>query len=76
MHDITDPCAVAVAFCPEIVLEHYQKACYVETEGKFCKGMVVVDWRNNCFEKRHKSNIASKLDMHKILELLEDSVRE
>ncbi|CDW75457.1 UNKNOWN [Stylonychia lemnae] len=76
IYDITDPCAVAVAFCPEVVQEYYEKSLFVEVTGKFTKGMVVVDWRDTCFEKRHHSNIIAKVDLHRILEILEDSVKE
>ena len=39
-----DPQAVAVAMHPEIVEEIIEKTCYIECEGRFTKGMVVIDW--------------------------------
>ena len=41
---ICDPLAVAVAFRPEIVTRHFKKECLIETEGKFTKGMVAINW--------------------------------
>jgi inosine-uridine nucleoside N-ribohydrolase len=33
-----------VAMVPEIVEEIIEKTCYIECEGRFTKGMVVIDW--------------------------------
>ena len=43
-YETNDPLAVAVAMLPETTLEVFEKCCYIETEGKYTKGMVLVDW--------------------------------
>jgi hypothetical protein len=47
--------AVAVAMQPDIVKEMIEKCCFIETEGRFTKGAVVVDWFEKYpHEKRRK----------------------
>ena len=43
-YETNDPLAVAVAFRPDMAAEVIEKCCYVETKGKFTRGMVVLDW--------------------------------
>lgn len=35
---------MAVAFRPDMAAEVIEKCCYIETKGKYTRGMVVLDW--------------------------------
>jgi len=76
IYEVVDPCAVAVAFCPELVTEYYEKPCFIEVEGKFTRGMVVIDWVGRSMETRHTSKIIASLNLHKVVEILIESVSD
>ncbi len=68
---IGDPLAVAVAFCPEIVLKRYEKPCFIEIEGKYTKGMVVINWHWTRKEiEQKKTRIISKIDQQAVIDML------
>lgn len=82
-YETNDPLAVAVALQPDIALEVIEKICYIETKGKFTKGMVVVDWFEIYPEQRHDGlnqsprrpvKIVTKIDIHRLLDLMLESV--
>jgi len=73
-YDIVDPCAIAVAFCPEVVTEFYQKPIFIETEGKYSRGMVVINWIGRGYEKRCDSNIISAINLNAVVDMLIESV--
>ena len=43
-YETNDPLAVAVAMMPSIAQEVIEKCVYIETEGDYTKGMVIVEW--------------------------------
>ena len=43
---------------PDIVTEVIEKCCYIETEGDYTKGMVVIDW----FEHFHQISTGDALN--------------
>jgi inosine-uridine nucleoside N-ribohydrolase len=43
---IADQIAMALAFYPEVATSYIDKHCTVECEGKFTKGMLVINWLN------------------------------
>ncbi len=73
-YDIIDPLAVIVAMCPELVMEYFEKPCFIEVAGKYTKGMVVIDWVGRSLEKRNPSTIISEVRMQAVLDLLVESV--
>ena len=82
-YETNDPLAVAVALQLDIALEVIEKLCYIETEGNFTKGMVVVDWFEIYPQLRHDGlnqeprravKIVTKLDVHRLLDLMLESV--
>ena len=75
--------AVAVALQPDISLEVIEKICYIETEGKYTRGMVIVDWFEIYPEHKHSGlnqnprkavKIVTKIDVHRLLDLMLESV--
>ena len=76
IYEVVDPCAVAVAFCPELVTEYYEKPCFIEVEGKYTKGMVVIDWVGRSMEVKHTSKIVAALNLRKVVEILIESIQE
>lgn len=75
-YEVTDPCAVIVAFCPELVTEWYERPCFIELEGKFTKGMVVIDWLGRSFEKTWNTTIIGHLELLPVIDLLIESVSD
>lgn len=82
-YETNDPLAVAVALEPEISLEVIEKLCYIETQGTFTKGMVVVDWFEIYPQHAHKGlnqnprravKIVTKIDIFRLLDLMMESV--
>jgi inosine-uridine nucleoside N-ribohydrolase len=80
---------VAIAFRPDIAVEVIEKCCYVETKGKFTRGMVVVDWFevypqdskvHSIDDKAINQNprrtvkIVSKINVQRLLDLMLESV--
>ena len=55
--------AVCVALDPTVVKKYFKKQCFIETEGKYTKGMVVIDW----FDRFKSENcvIVSEVDEKK-----------
>lgn len=61
-YDICDPLAVAAALEPSTINSYIEKNCVVETEGKFTKGMVVVDWFDRIpHECKYKCKIVTSM---------------
>ncbi len=75
-YEVTDPCAVIVAFCPELVTEWYERPCFIELEGKFTKGMVVIDWLDRSFEKTWNTTIIGQLSLLPVIDLLIEAVSD
>ena len=75
-YQVVDPCAVIVAFCPELVEEWYERPCFIELEGKFTKGMVVIDWYDRSFEQTWNTAIVAHLQLEPVIELLIESVKD
>ena len=83
-YETNDPLAVAVALEPEIALEVIEKCCYIETQGTFTKGMVVVDWweiypqleTGEALNQnpRRAVKIVTKIDIHRLIALMMESV--
>ena len=75
-YEVVDPCAIIVAFCPELVEEYYEKPCFIEQEGRYTRGMVVIDWIGRSSEKRHTSRIIGSINLHKTVDLLIECVKD
>jgi inosine-uridine nucleoside N-ribohydrolase len=83
-YETNDPLAVAIALMPELALEVIEKCCYIETKGRFTKGMVIVQWyeifpqlskpehRNK--DPRRPVKIVTKVLIDKIMRLMMESV--
>ena len=69
---------------PEIALEVIEKCCYVETEGTYTKGMVIIDWWEIYPQvqipgilnanPRRAVKIVTKINIHRLLDLMLESV--
>ena len=69
---------------PEIAIEVIEKCCYVETEGTYTKGMVIVDWWEIYPQveiagalnanPRRAVKIVTKINIHRVLDLMLESV--
>lgn len=68
-----DPFAVAVALCPEIILEDKRVHATIELSGRVTKGMMVIDWRGK-LEKKHNVRLVEKVDLDRFKALLLQSV--
>ncbi|XP_031573606.1 inosine-uridine preferring nucleoside hydrolase-like [Actinia tenebrosa] len=68
-----DPFAVAVALCPDIVLEDKMVHATIELSGKVTKGMMVIDWRGK-LEKKHNVRLIEKVNLDRFKALLLRSV--
>jgi len=77
-YETCDPIAVAVALLgDEIVQETVCKPCYIETEGALTRGALIVDWfQRYPSEKRNPVRIVTKIDGHKLIDLMVESVLE
>ena len=68
-----DPFVIAVALCPEIILEDKRVHATIELSGRVTKGMMVVDWRGR-LEKNHNVRLIEKVDLYQFKDLLLKSV--
>ncbi len=75
-YEVVDPCAVAAAFCPELVTEYYERPCFIETEGKYTRGMVVIDWVGRSYEKRWNTTIVTALNLKAVVDILIECVTD
>lgn len=75
-YEVVDPAAVAVAFCPELVTEYYEKPCFIETEGKYTRAMVVINWVGRGYEERHNSTIVAAVNYKAVVDMLIDAVTD
>jgi inosine-uridine nucleoside N-ribohydrolase len=68
-----DPFAIAIALCPEIILEDKMVHATIELAGRVTKGMMVVDWRG-ALAKKHNVKLIEKVNMDEFKALLLKSV--
>lgn len=66
--------------CPDLVLEYFEKPCFIEVDGKWTKGMLIIDWvmdwvAENQEHKQNTSIIISELNLKAVVDLLIESVK-
>ena len=66
-----------VAIHPELVTEYFEKPCLIETEGKYTRGMVVINWlRYYQYEGKTLVKIVTNLDKKAVIDLLVESATD
>ncbi|XP_023276022.1 inosine-uridine preferring nucleoside hydrolase-like [Seriola lalandi dorsalis] len=69
-----DTYAIAAAIDPTIITESEEIAVTVELEGKYTRGMMVLDYIEQ-MKKKHKAVIIKKVDLEKFKQMLMNSVK-
>lgn len=60
--------------CPELVMEYFEKPCFIEVGGKYTQGLVVIDWVGRSLERRNPTIIISEVKLKAVMDLLIESV--
>lgn len=71
---IPDPLAMCVALRPDIIKSSARHAVFVETAGRFTRGMTVVDW-SDASKKPRNVEVVDAVDGDAVTALLLESVR-
>ncbi|CAD5119423.1 DgyrCDS8035 [Dimorphilus gyrociliatus] len=69
-----DQTIMAVALNPKVVKKDAFAHCSIELSGKYCRGQMIVDWRNVQGKTNPKFRIIEELDLDIFSDMLEASV--
>ena len=63
---------------PSIVTKYFEKRCLIETEGKYARGLVVIDWwgKLKTEDQRPFVKIVTGINLDEMVRLLIQSVNE